>query len=94
MSLIKLAKSQEESKLSELDKIIKMIDEKTTQAKAPVIAQREQSKSRLNQINSEIRRQKSNLRGRQWLGINLFLCLRTHRGFPCLNHLPIEDNIS
>jgi CHASE3 domain sensor protein len=60
MSLIKLAKSQEESKLSELDKIIKMIDEKTTQAKAPVIAQREQSKSRLNQINSEIRRQKIN----------------------------------
>ena len=60
MSLIKLAKAQEQNKLSELDKIIKAIEEKEKEQKAPIIAARDGIKSRLNEINSEIRRQKIN----------------------------------
>ena len=60
MSLIKLAKAQEQNKLSELDKIIKVIEEKEKEQKAPLLSARDGIKSRLNEINSEIRRQKIN----------------------------------
>jgi len=60
MSLIKLAKAQEQNKLSELDKIIKAIEIKEKQQKAPLLAARDGMKARLNEINSEIRRQKIN----------------------------------
>jgi len=60
MSFLKLAKSQEQSKLSELDKIIKLIESKEKAQKAPVLYERDRSKARLDEINSEIRRQKIN----------------------------------
>jgi len=64
MSLVNLAKAQEEMKLSELDKIIKVIEEKhksmEVEAKAPLEFERERSKSRLSGIKSEIKRQKIN----------------------------------
>ena len=64
MSLVNLAKAQEEMKLSELDKIIKVIEEKhkqmETEAKAPLEFERERSKNRLDSIKSELKRQKIN----------------------------------
>jgi hypothetical protein len=60
MSLIKLAKAQEQNKLSELDKIIKAIEAKEKEQKAPILAARDGIRSRLNEINAEIKRQKIN----------------------------------
>ena len=60
MGFLKLAKSQEESKLSELDKIIKLIESKTNEQKAPLLSELNSSKARLNEINSELKRQKIN----------------------------------
>ena len=64
MSLVNLAKAQEEMKLSELDKIIKVIEEKHKQmealAKAPLEFERARSKNRLDGIKSELKRQKIN----------------------------------
>jgi len=60
MSLINLAKAQEESKLSKLDEIVRAIDSKNEQVKAPILAQKEASKQRLSEIKREIKRQKIN----------------------------------
>ena len=64
MSLVNLAKAQEEMKLSELDKIIKVIEEKhkamEEESKAPLVMEREVSKKRLDAIKSEIKKQKIN----------------------------------
>ena len=64
MSLIKLAKAQEERKLSDLDKIIKAIEERYKSMEegdtADLKQEREVSKLRLADIKSEIKRQKIN----------------------------------
>jgi hypothetical protein len=60
MSLINIAKSQTQGEISELDKIIKAIEERTKQMKAPMVAKRDMFRSRLGEINSEIKRQKIN----------------------------------
>ena len=64
MSLINLAKAQEENKLSELDKIIRAIEENYKQRKnqdtEELKMQRDVSKLRLADIKTEIKRQKIN----------------------------------